>query len=165
MEQLKNRVTKKSCTRSLAGVSVLVLQKKDAFQNTDFSRFKYQFKRKNCHSMFVKIFQVSKCPCLTFSAAISRLNARSHWFLASTHSNFNLIGSCNRNLNTQSHRDTYAHTTVSYFLKIAKKQTNKNRILSTGSILIKLGAYRIQVIFNLRGRFHFTSLTPTTQAK
>ena len=121
---------------------------------------------KNCHSMFVKIFfQVSKCPSLTYSAAISCLNARSHWFLASTHSNFNLIGSCNRNLNTQSHRDTYAHTTVSYFLKIAKKQTNKYRILSTGSILIKLGVYRIQVIFNLRGRFHFTSLTPTTQAK
>ena len=121
---------------------------------------------KNCHSMFVKVFfQVSKCPSLTYSAAISCLNARSHWFLASTHSNFNLIGSCNRNLNTQSHRDTYAHTTVSYFLKIAKKQTNKYRILSTGSILIKLGVYRIQVIFNLLGRFHFPFLTPTTRAK
>ena len=45
---------------------------------------------------------------------ISCLNPKSHWFLASTHSTFNPVGSCNRNLNTQSHRDTYAHTTTSY---------------------------------------------------
>ena len=30
---------------------------------------------------------------------------------ASTHSTFNLPGSCNRNPNTQSHIDTYAQTT------------------------------------------------------
>ena len=42
---------------------------------------------------------------------------------ASTHSTFNLIGSCNRNLNTQNHRDTYAQTTdiMSYLFKIAQK--------------------------------------------
>ena len=41
----------KSCTR--------VLQK-DAIQNTDFSRLKYQLKRKkNWHIFFVTIFQVS----------------------------------------------------------------------------------------------------------
>ena len=92
-------------------------------------------------------------------AEISCLNPKSHWFLASTHSTFNPIGSCNRNLNTQCHRDTYAHTTT------YQRKTNKNRILSTVSTLIKRGVYRIQVIFSLRGRFHFPSLTPTTQAK
>ena len=30
---------------------------------------------------------------------------------SSTHNIFNLIGSCNRNPNTQSHRDTYTQTT------------------------------------------------------
>ena len=62
MEQLKNTVTKKSCTRSLAGVSVLVLQKKDAFQNTDFSRFKYQFKRKKLSQHVCKDFPSFKVP-------------------------------------------------------------------------------------------------------
>ena len=115
----KNVLYTKSCRRISS-----CFAKKDAFQNTDFSRFKYQFKRKNCHSVFLKIVQVSKCPSFAFSAAISCLNARSHWFLASTHSTFSLIGSCNRNLNTQSHADTYAHTTVSYFFKNSSK-TNK----------------------------------------
>ena len=119
-------IRKKSCTRSLAGVSVLVFQKKMLSKIQIFLSSNISLSEKNCHSMFVKIFQVSKCPSLTFSAAISCLNARSHWFLASTHSNFNLIGSCNRNLNTQSHRDAYAHTTVSYFFKSSSK-TNKQK--------------------------------------
>ena len=38
--------------------SVIVLQK-DAFQNMDFSRLKCQLKRKNWHTFFVTIFQVS----------------------------------------------------------------------------------------------------------
>ena len=33
--------------------------KKDAFQNTDFSRLKCQLKKKRWHSMFVKLLQVS----------------------------------------------------------------------------------------------------------
>ena len=55
----KNVLYTKSCRRISS-----CFAKKRCFQNTDFSRFKYQFKRKNCHSMFLKIFQVSKCPCL-----------------------------------------------------------------------------------------------------
>ena len=127
MKQLQDTVAKTSCTRSLAGVSVLVLQKKRRFKIQIFLASDISLSEKNCHGMFLKIFQVSKCPSLTFSAAISCLNARSHWFLASTHSTFNLIGSCNRNLNTQSHTDTYAHTTVSYFFKNSSK-TNKQKL-------------------------------------
>ena len=33
--------------------------KKDAFQNTGFSHLKCQLKRKNWHTLFVTIFQVS----------------------------------------------------------------------------------------------------------
>ena len=112
----KNVLYTKSCRCISSCFAKKMLSKRQIFLALNIS-----LSEKNCHSMFVKIFQVSKCPSLTYSAAISCLNARSHWFLASTHSNFNLIGSCNRNLNTQSHRDTYAHTTVSYFLKIARK--------------------------------------------
>ena len=48
----------KSCTWKRVISSCL---QKDAFQNMDFSRLKCQLKRKkkNWHSLFVKIFQVS----------------------------------------------------------------------------------------------------------
>ena len=49
---------------------------------------------------------VSKCPCLTFSAAMSCLE--SHWLKkTSTHSTFNLIGPCNTHPNRQSQKETY----------------------------------------------------------
>ena len=51
------------------------------------------------------------------------------------------------------------------FARVLIKQTKKNRIFSKSWTLIKLGVCRIQVIFSLRGRFHFLSLTPATQAK
>ena len=72
---------------------------------------------------------VSKWPCLT----LSRVNVMSCQNLigsyASTHSTFNLIGSCNRNPNTQSHKDrkiqshkdTYAQTTDIQLKKRDKK--------------------------------------------
>ena len=37
---------------------------------------------------------------------------KSHWFLASTHGTFNLIGFCNTHPNVQSQKDTYAQTTA-----------------------------------------------------
>ena len=61
-------------------------------------------------------------------ANISCLNPKFHWFLASTHSTFNPIGSCNRNLNTQSHRDTYAHTTTyELFFQNSSFKTNRQK--------------------------------------
>ena len=80
----------KSCRRISSCFAKKMLSKIQIFLASNIS-----LSEKNCHSMFVKIFQVSKCPSFAFSAAISCLNARSHWFLASTHSTFNLIASCN----------------------------------------------------------------------
>ena len=63
MEQLKDTVTKKSCTRlkSCRRISSC-FAKKDALQNTDFSQFKYQLKRKKLSQHVCKDFPSFKVP-------------------------------------------------------------------------------------------------------
>ena len=67
---------------------------------------------------------VSKCPCLTFSNAMFNRCQDLIGSYASTHSTFNLIGSCNEHPKIQSRKDTYAHTTDIWaiFFKIAQKR-------------------------------------------
>ena len=67
---------------------------------------------------------VSKCPCLTFSAAMSCLDAKISLVPSIVpHSNFHLIGSYNTHPKRQSHKDTFAHTTDIWaiFFKIAQQ--------------------------------------------
>ena len=73
---------------------------------------------------------VSKCPCLTLSAAMSCLEAKISLVPSIVpHSTFNLIVPCNTHPNRQSHKTTKIHTLTSltdelFFFKIAQKQWN-----------------------------------------
>ena len=74
---------------------------------------------------------VSKCPCLTFSAAIACLDTKISLILSIVpHSTFNLIGPCNTHPNRQSLKATKIHTltplTYQFFQKSSTKSTLKS---------------------------------------
>ena len=80
---------------------------------------------------------ISKCPCLTFSAAMSCLDTKISLVPSIVpHSTFNLIGPCNTHPNRQSHKATKIHTLRPLTYELFFQKSSKKKY-ATEVILVR----------------------------